>query len=123
VGAVTPTQLGAFVLVARLGPIRAAAGVLGLGGPAVSKASALQMVSLAAEAPTKRRSGAVASKGKRPWLVCPSGTGPETDRGRARLPARYDLLLNFLATPDAMQIMCSTGVGVAPSRFYVTIWS
>jgi DNA-binding transcriptional LysR family regulator len=36
-------------------------------------------------------------------------------------------MLNFLATPDAMQIMCSTGVGVPPSRFrppvYVTIWS
>jgi DNA-binding transcriptional LysR family regulator len=36
-------------------------------------------------------------------------------------------LLNFLATPDAMQIMCSTGTGVPPSRFrppvYVTIWS
>ena len=36
-------------------------------------------------------------------------------------------LLNFLTTPDAMQIMCSTGTGVPPSRFrppiYVTIWS
>ncbi|HZM75489.1 MAG TPA: LysR family transcriptional regulator [Candidatus Limnocylindrales bacterium] len=36
-------------------------------------------------------------------------------------------LLNFLTTPDAMQIMCSTGTGVPPSRLrppvYVTIWS
>ncbi len=36
-------------------------------------------------------------------------------------------MLNFLATPDAMHIMCSAGVGVPPSRFrppvYVTIWS
>jgi DNA-binding transcriptional LysR family regulator len=36
-------------------------------------------------------------------------------------------LLNFLATPDAMQIMCPTGTGVPPSRLkppvYVTIWS
>jgi DNA-binding transcriptional LysR family regulator len=36
-------------------------------------------------------------------------------------------LLNFLTTPDAMQIMCSAGAGVPPSRFkppvYVTIWS
>jgi DNA-binding transcriptional LysR family regulator len=36
-------------------------------------------------------------------------------------------LLNFLSTPDAMHIMCSTGTGVPPSRFrppvYVTIWS
>jgi LysR family transcriptional regulator, low CO2-responsive transcriptional regulator len=34
---------------------------------------------------------------------------------------------NFLATPDAMQLMCSPGAGVPPSRFrppvYVTIWS
>ena len=36
-------------------------------------------------------------------------------------------LRNFLATPLAMQLMCSPGTGVAPSRFrppvYVTIWS
>lgn len=36
-------------------------------------------------------------------------------------------LLNFLTTPRAMQIMCSAGTGVPPSRFkppvYVTIWS
>jgi LysR family transcriptional regulator, low CO2-responsive transcriptional regulator len=36
-------------------------------------------------------------------------------------------LRNFLSTPDAMQLMCSPGAGVPPSRFrppvYVTIWS
>jgi DNA-binding transcriptional LysR family regulator len=36
-------------------------------------------------------------------------------------------LRNFLSTPDAMQLMCSPGTGVSPSRFrppvYVTIWS
>jgi LysR family transcriptional regulator, low CO2-responsive transcriptional regulator len=36
-------------------------------------------------------------------------------------------LRNFLTTPDAMQLMCSPGTGVPPSRFrppvYVTIWS
>ena len=36
-------------------------------------------------------------------------------------------LRNFLSTPDAMQLMCSPGQGVPPSRFrppvYVTIWS
>nr|MDT0657686.1 LysR family transcriptional regulator [Micromonospora sp. DSM 115978] len=36
-------------------------------------------------------------------------------------------LRNFLATPEAMQLMCSPGTGVPPSRFrppvYVTIWS
>jgi DNA-binding transcriptional LysR family regulator len=36
-------------------------------------------------------------------------------------------LRNFLSTPDAMQLMCSPGTGVPPSRFrppvYVTIWS
>lgn len=36
-------------------------------------------------------------------------------------------LVNFLSTPDAMQLMCSPGAGVPPSRFrppvYVTIWS
>jgi DNA-binding transcriptional LysR family regulator len=36
-------------------------------------------------------------------------------------------LRNFLATPEAMQLMCSPGAGVPPSRFrppvYVTIWS
>jgi LysR family transcriptional regulator, low CO2-responsive transcriptional regulator len=42
-------------------------------------------------------------------------------------PTATTQLLNFLTTPDAMQIMCSTGSGVPPSRFkppvYVTIWS
>jgi DNA-binding transcriptional LysR family regulator len=36
-------------------------------------------------------------------------------------------LRNFLATPDAMQLMCAPGTGVPPSKFrppvYVTIWS
>jgi DNA-binding transcriptional LysR family regulator len=36
-------------------------------------------------------------------------------------------LRNFLSTPDAMQLMCTPGAGVPPSRFrppvYVTIWS
>jgi LysR family transcriptional regulator, low CO2-responsive transcriptional regulator len=36
-------------------------------------------------------------------------------------------LANFLATPEAMQLMCAPGTGVPPSRFrppvYVTIWS
>lgn len=36
-------------------------------------------------------------------------------------------LRNFLTTPEAMQLMCSPGTGVPPSRFrppvYVTIWS
>jgi DNA-binding transcriptional LysR family regulator len=40
-------------------------------------------------------------------------------------PTSY--LRNFLSTPDAMQLMCSPGTGVPPSRFrppvYVTIWS
>ncbi|HEY9482043.1 MAG TPA: LysR family transcriptional regulator [Micromonosporaceae bacterium] len=35
--------------------------------------------------------------------------------------------VNFLSTPSAMQLMCSPGAGVPPSRFrppvYVTIWS
>ncbi|GIH16405.1 LysR family transcriptional regulator [Rugosimonospora africana] len=44
---------------------------------------------------------------------------------RRTAAARY--LRNFLSTPDAMQLMCSPGTGVSPSRFrppvYVTIWS
>jgi len=36
-------------------------------------------------------------------------------------------LRNFLSTPDALQLMCTPGAGVPPSRFrppvYVTIWS
>ncbi|HEY2673472.1 MAG TPA: LysR family transcriptional regulator [Rugosimonospora sp.] len=44
---------------------------------------------------------------------------------RRSAPARS--LRNFLSTPDAMQLMCSPGTGVSPSRFrppvYVTIWS
>lgn len=49
-----------------------------------------------------------------------------TLRPEHRTPATTQLV-NFLATPDAMQIMCSTGTGVPPSHFrppvYVTIWS
>jgi DNA-binding transcriptional LysR family regulator len=45
--------------------------------------------------------------------------------GRRTEPATY--LRNFLATPDAMHLMCTPGAGVPPSRFrppvYVTIWS
>lgn len=44
-----------------------------------------------------------------------------------RRPVPATFLRNFLATPDAMQLMCSPGAGVPPSRFrppvYVTIWS
>jgi LysR family transcriptional regulator, low CO2-responsive transcriptional regulator len=44
-----------------------------------------------------------------------------------RRPMSATFLRNFLATPDAMQLMCSPGAGVPPSRFrppvYVTIWS
>jgi DNA-binding transcriptional LysR family regulator len=44
-----------------------------------------------------------------------------------RRPAAATYLRNFLATPDAMQLMCSPGTGVPPSRFrppvYVTIWN
>jgi LysR family transcriptional regulator, low CO2-responsive transcriptional regulator len=44
---------------------------------------------------------------------------------RRTVPAT--VLRNFLTTPDAMQLMCSPGAGVPPSRFrppvYVTIWS
>jgi DNA-binding transcriptional LysR family regulator len=44
-----------------------------------------------------------------------------------RRPAAAARLRNFLTTPDAMQLMCSPGTGVPPSRFrppvYVTIWS
>lgn len=44
-----------------------------------------------------------------------------------RRPAAARSLRNFLSTPIAMQLMCSPGAGVPPSRFrppvYVTIWS
>jgi hypothetical protein len=44
-----------------------------------------------------------------------------------RRPDGARRLRNFLATPDAMQLMCAPGVGVPPSRFrppvYVTLWS
>jgi LysR family transcriptional regulator, low CO2-responsive transcriptional regulator len=44
-----------------------------------------------------------------------------------RRPEGARCLRNFLATPDAMQLMVSPGSGVPPSRFrppvYVTIWS
>jgi len=50
-----------------------------------------------------------------------------TTRRPEQRPTATTQLLNFLTTPDAMQIMCSTGTGVPPSRFkppvYVTIWS
>ena len=44
-----------------------------------------------------------------------------------RRPESAAYLRNFLSTPDAMQLMCTPGAGVPPSRFrppvYVTIWS
>lgn len=44
-----------------------------------------------------------------------------------RRTAAATSFVNFLSTPDAMQLMCSPGAGVPPSRFrppvYVTIWS
>jgi DNA-binding transcriptional LysR family regulator len=44
-----------------------------------------------------------------------------------RRSAAARCLRNFMATPDAMQLMCMPGNGVPPSRFrppvYVTIWS
>jgi DNA-binding transcriptional LysR family regulator len=50
-----------------------------------------------------------------------------TTLGPDRRPESARCLRNFLATPDAMQLMCSPGSGVPPSRFrppvYVTIWS
>jgi len=50
-----------------------------------------------------------------------------TTLGPDRRSAAARCLRNFLATPDAMQLMCSPSTGVPPSRFrppvYVTIWS
>jgi DNA-binding transcriptional LysR family regulator len=50
-----------------------------------------------------------------------------TTLGPDRRPEAARCLRNFLGTPDAMQLMCSPGSGVPPSRFrppvYVTIWS
>jgi DNA-binding transcriptional LysR family regulator len=50
-----------------------------------------------------------------------------TTLGPDRRPEAARCLRNFLGTPDAMQLMCSPGTGVPPSRFrppvYVTIWS
>jgi LysR family transcriptional regulator, low CO2-responsive transcriptional regulator len=44
-----------------------------------------------------------------------------------RRPAAAAYLCNFLGTPDALQVMCTPGAGVPPSRFrppvYVTLWS
>jgi DNA-binding transcriptional LysR family regulator len=49
-----------------------------------------------------------------------------TALGRDRRPEAARCLRNFLGTPDAMQLMCSPGSGVPPSRFrppvYVTLW-
>ncbi|GAA4723057.1 LysR family transcriptional regulator [Phytohabitans rumicis] len=53
------------------------------------------------------------------WHVTTLGADRRSDAARR--------LRNFLGTPDAMQLMCSPGAGVPPSRFrppvYVTIWS
>jgi len=50
-----------------------------------------------------------------------------TTLGRDRRSEGATYLRNFLATPDAMHLMCTPGAGVPPSRFrppvYVTIWS
>jgi DNA-binding transcriptional LysR family regulator len=53
------------------------------------------------------------------WYVTTLGPDRRSDAARC--------MRNFLATPDAMQLMCAPGTGVPPSRFrppvYVTIWS
>jgi len=56
-----------------------------------------------------------------------AGTWYATTLRPDRRPIAATYLRNFLATPDAMQLMCSPGTGVPPSRFrppvYVTIWN
>ena len=60
------------------------------------------------------------------WTPVAGSWYATTLRGERRTVAAT-FLRNFLATPDAMQLMCSPGAGVPPSRFrppvYVTIWS
>jgi DNA-binding transcriptional LysR family regulator len=60
------------------------------------------------------------------WTPVAGSWYATTLRGDRRTVAAT-FLRNFLATPDAMQLMCSPGAGVPPSRFrppvYVTIWS
>jgi DNA-binding transcriptional LysR family regulator len=109
-GPVTLTQLGAFVLVARLGSVRAAAEVLGVSEPAVSKAIAALRVHLGDQLVVREGNGMAVTDGGSRLLAIASqmvSLGAEAEaavRAARGAPARLRLAVDptvaeFIATP------------------------
>ena len=106
----TLTQLGAFVLVARLGSVRAAADVLGVSEPAVSKAIASLRQHLGDQLIMKDAAGMTLTEGGSRLIAIASqmvSLGAEAEaavRAANGAPAQLRLLVNstiseFIATP------------------------
>ncbi|HWB35407.1 MAG TPA: LysR family transcriptional regulator, partial [Rugosimonospora sp.] len=106
----TLTQLGAFVLVARLGSVRAAAEVLGVSEPAVSKAIASLRVHLDDQLITRDGNAMSLTPGGNRLLAIASqmvSLGAEAEaavRAARGAPAQLRLLVSptiaeFIATP------------------------
>ena len=85
---VTLTQLGAFVLVARLGSVRAAADVLGVSEPAVSKAHRVAAVPSRRSADHPGRQRHDADRGWQPAARDRLADGEPRRRGRSRGTSR-----------------------------------
>ena len=106
----TLTQLGAFVLVARLGSVRAAADVLGVSEPAVSKAIASLRQHLGDQLIVRDGNGMTLTEGGSRLIAIASqmvSLGAEAEaavRAANGAPAQLRLLVNctiaeFIATP------------------------
>jgi DNA-binding transcriptional LysR family regulator len=120
---VTLTQLGAFVLVARLGSVRAAADVLGVSEPAVSKAIASLRSHLDDQLIVRNGNAMSLTPGGSRLLAIASqmvSLGAEAEaavRAANRAPARLRLLVTptiaeFIATPlvEAFSVRCANTI-------------
>src|SRR5262245_26455008 len=118
-GAVTLTQLGAFVLVARLGSVRAAAEVLGVSEPAVSQALAALRRHFDDDLITRAASGMALTPGGQRLMGIASqmvGLGAEAEsavRAAQGAPER----LRVVATSEVAELVAASPVGELSACF------
>src|SRR5204862_191309 len=118
----TLTQLNAFVLVARLGSVTAAANALGVSEPAVSQALSALRQHLGDQLVTRGPAGMTLTAGgsrllsAASQLVDPSGTDPGSATGQllARLGIPEDSI-GVLPNQTAAWAAAADGAGVAPA--------